>query len=73
MNIFKKFNPKDFDLFVFDSNNWKDKNGKEVKNWKQKMIANWERETKGKEMSDDGRANRVRGIPRSSTNIGTKL
>ena len=24
MNIFKKFNPKDFDLFVFDSNNWKE-------------------------------------------------
>ncbi len=65
-------NPQKF-YDYYDSNDWKDKNGKEVKNWKQKMIANWERETKGKEMSDDGRANRVRGIPRSSTNIGTQL
>ena len=27
----------------YSAGNWKDKDGKPVKNWKQKMIANWER------------------------------
>ena len=26
----------------YDANDWKDKDNKQVKNWKQKMIANWE-------------------------------
>lgn len=26
----------------YEVNDWKDKNGNDVKNWKQKMIANWE-------------------------------
>lgn len=27
----------------YQSNNWKDQSGKQVQNWKQKMIANWEK------------------------------
>ena len=34
----------------YDTNDWKDKDNKQVKNWKQKMIANWENKaTKQKE------------------------
>ncbi len=27
----------------YSAGDWKDKNGKQIKNWKQKMIANWEK------------------------------
>ena len=32
----------------YESNDWKDINGKKVKSWKQKMIANWEKKGKQK-------------------------
>ncbi len=37
----------------YDSGNWKDSRGTQVKNWKQKMIANWMRE----EYKDNGDKN----------------
>lgn len=32
----------------YEANDWKDKDGKKVKSWKQKMIANWEKTAKPK-------------------------
>ena len=41
----------------YESNDWKDINGKKVKSWKQKMIANWE--NKGKQKNSIERMDEV--------------